>query len=630
MADQKLSQLDQAATLTGTELAYVVQSGAQKRTTAAALAAVLPEATTTTAGKLSAADKALLSALVAAGLEVTPSGAVVIPHIHGDVAGTIYFHVKNVSGGPLTKGTPISVVGAVGDTTTLEVVATNPSTPGRTRAQGLLYADLANNAEGHAVILGELVGVNTATFVPESPLWVGATGGITGTRPASAAQEVATVGRQHASTGTLLVAIQGVEPTAAQIGAATAAQGALADSAVQPGDLASVATSGAYGDLTGRPTLGTAATLDHGTSPGNAVRLDPTTGRLPAVDGSQLTNLPSGATPGGTATEIQYRNAGALGAIPSSAVDGTTGAVTLARLLLSANGAASASPLNLNGAWFTGGTGTNNYPQLLVSPTGATLPTLNTAGMGAIINAPAGFTGELLWVGVNGTGQLTLSQNILLIGNGAANTGAVDIGARSRIKETGAALILCNSSVRGDAVSISANGELIVIGTNKYIGLRNGAVRLNDDADNILALRSGTSAQTFRVYDTFTSDTSYHRIAISTARATLTNVSGASVTATGLIPAGAVILGVTSKVTTALGTGNGTTGYKIGTAADDDRWGNITGTAAGTTSDNRDWTSGTVECFPAATNVIVTANGGNFNGTGVIYLSVQFMAGQAD
>jgi len=40
---------------------------------------------------------------------------------------------------------------------------------------------------------------------------------------------------------------------------ATAAQGAAADTAVQPGDLATVATTGAYGDLSGRPTLGTAA-----------------------------------------------------------------------------------------------------------------------------------------------------------------------------------------------------------------------------------------------------------------------------------------------------------------------------------------------------------------------------------
>lgn len=47
--------------------------------------------------------------------------------------------------------------------------------------------------------------------------------------------------------------------TAASVGAATAAQGATADSAVQPGDLATVATSGAYADLSGKPTLGTAA-----------------------------------------------------------------------------------------------------------------------------------------------------------------------------------------------------------------------------------------------------------------------------------------------------------------------------------------------------------------------------------
>lgn len=42
---------------------------------------------------------------------------------------------------------------------------------------------------------------------------------------------------------------------AADIGAATAAQGALAGTAVQPADLATVATSGDYGDLTNQPTI---------------------------------------------------------------------------------------------------------------------------------------------------------------------------------------------------------------------------------------------------------------------------------------------------------------------------------------------------------------------------------------
>jgi len=36
---------------------------------------------------------------------------------------------------------------------------------------------------------------------------------------------------------------------------ATAAQGGLADTATQPGDLATVATSGAYSDLSGKPTI---------------------------------------------------------------------------------------------------------------------------------------------------------------------------------------------------------------------------------------------------------------------------------------------------------------------------------------------------------------------------------------
>ena len=43
---------------------------------------------------------------------------------------------------------------------------------------------------------------------------------------------------------------------------ATAAQGALADTAVQPGDLATVATTGSYNDLTDQPTIPPAAPVD--------------------------------------------------------------------------------------------------------------------------------------------------------------------------------------------------------------------------------------------------------------------------------------------------------------------------------------------------------------------------------
>ena len=56
--------------------------------------------------------------------------------------------------------------------------------------------------------------------------------------------------------------------TSGDIGAATAAQGTKADTAVQPGSLATVATTGAYGDLTSQPTLGSAAGLNVGTTGG--------------------------------------------------------------------------------------------------------------------------------------------------------------------------------------------------------------------------------------------------------------------------------------------------------------------------------------------------------------------------
>jgi hypothetical protein len=73
--------------------------------------------------------------------------------------------------------------------------------------------------------------------------------------------------------------------------ATVASTGAYSDLSGTP-TLATVATTGAYSDLSGTPTLGTAAALDVGTSASNVVQLDGT-GKLPAIDGSQLTNLPS-------------------------------------------------------------------------------------------------------------------------------------------------------------------------------------------------------------------------------------------------------------------------------------------------------------------------------------------------
>ena len=71
--------------------------------------------------------------------------------------------------------------------------------------------------------------------------------------------------------------------------ATVATSGAYADLSGSPA-LATVATSGLYTDLSSLPTLGTAAALNVGTSANNVVQLDGSA-KLPAVDGSQLTGI---------------------------------------------------------------------------------------------------------------------------------------------------------------------------------------------------------------------------------------------------------------------------------------------------------------------------------------------------
>ena len=108
-----------------------------------------------------------------------------------------------------------------------------------------------------------------------------------------------------------------------------------ANSAVQPADLATVATTGAYSDLTGKPTLGTAAatastdyaTAAQGTLAASAVQPADDAADLgsgAATDGYVLTADGAGGaaweaagggggTPGGSDTQVQFNDGGAFG-----------------------------------------------------------------------------------------------------------------------------------------------------------------------------------------------------------------------------------------------------------------------------------------------------------------------------
>lgn len=89
----------------------------------------------------------------------------------------------------------------------------------------------------------------------------------------------------------------------------------------------------------------------------------------------------------------------------------------------------------------------------------------------------------------------------------------------------------------------------------------------------------------------------------------LADVSAGAVT-TGLLPAGCILLGLSTYVTDTI-TGSGVTGYTVGDGADPDRWGSVSAVAIGTTTTIADWTAVGI-VLTSATDVTITAIGGTF------------------
>jgi hypothetical protein len=97
----------------------------------------------------------------------------------------------------------------------------------------------------------------------------------------------------------------------------------------------------------------------------------------------------------------------------------------------------------------------------------------------------------------------------------------------------------------------------------------------------------------------------------------LSGLTGATVTATNLIPANSILLGVTARVTTAI---TGATTFDIGDGTTANRFGDDVAIALNTTSQNVIAPA----LIAAATNVVLTANGSNFTG-GAVRLTAHFM-----
>ena len=447
---------DETLTITGaTDLSY----DAATRTVASSTGAdaVLTLADGVNAGLMSSADYLKLLSLT--------FGVLPVP-------------VYNNTGATIAKGTPVYVTGSSGTRITIAPAdASAEATAARTL--GLTSAAIASNAEGTVIAVGELTGLNTSTLAEGQIIWLSeTTEAMTTTRPTQPAHGVVLgycVKQGAGSSGivyvkvdngleldelhdvlitgkatgqALMLAADGLWKNrlliAADLSDSTASGRAVLTGTPAQGrtalELATVATTGAYGDLSGRPTLFDPA------SPGAIGGTTPAAGTFTGLSASTSLLLPSGAA--GTpvarhlyavANTLRYRDSGNAERLLLNATD------NLANL---ANAATARTNLGAAGSGAVGSSGLTMATARLLGRT--------TAGSGAVeeitlgsglsfsgttlnaSSAPAGSSGQLQWnnggnaaglgtSSIDGSGNLTFSGRWIVSTNGAASAPPVAI-----------------------------------------------------------------------------------------------------------------------------------------------------------------------------------------------------------
>ena len=222
---------------------------------------------------------------------------------------------------------------------------------------------------------------------------------------------------------------------------------------------------------------------------------------------------------GGSSGNLIANQSGAYAGVANSSVDNATGNITLGSRFISTVASASSAPAAyISGTWFAG-TSSNALPALYVSPAGTSVGTSwATAGTAIGVNAPAAFAGNLLDLQVNGTRQASIGSDGAITTNTGANqsclrfsTGAFGAASYAGVIawSTGTVANHTNSNVvfalKNDDLHLKLTGAF-VFGRD---GLETPTAYIRSDAAGIVAQRNGANAQTFRVYNTYTSGTNY-------------------------------------------------------------------------------------------------------------------------
>jgi hypothetical protein len=140
----------------------------------------------------------------------TVTGTLTADHIHGNLAGNVYGHIR--AGENLAKGDPVYVSGSHGSGVNLIPIVSkaDASNAAKMPAVGIMDAAVANNANGHMVIVGTITELNTAGYTVNAELYVASGGGFTATPPTARAQPVARVERANANNGAVIVKVNGL------------------------------------------------------------------------------------------------------------------------------------------------------------------------------------------------------------------------------------------------------------------------------------------------------------------------------------------------------------------------------------------------------------------------------------
>ena len=296
---------------------------------------------------------------------------------------------------------------------------------------------------------------------------------------------------------------------------------ALAATAVQDADLATVATTGAYTDLTGKPTLGTAAatastdyaTAAQGTLAGTAVQPGANANVLgsgSATDNFVLTANGSGGvaweaaaggggTPGGSDTQVQFNDGGAFGGDSGFTFDKTNNTLGLG-----------------------GGTITASDPIIDMAQTWNNGAVAFTAIKSNVTDTASAAGSLLMDLQVGGVSKFNVEKTANIGFFGTANSGTMKLLSSANYGITFAAgsnaiLFAANNAFGGGTAVVGIDG--IKVGATSYFAWTANADRadatadliIRRDAANTLAQRNGVNAQAFNLYNTYTDASNYER-----------------------------------------------------------------------------------------------------------------------